>query len=105
MRGGNRSWLTLRAAAESAAHRAPGNLVPGAAPGPRSAGPELPLRERGGDAPPFPPRHGGRSARSQPPAGGERLPSRARRGGGGGGRGGGESLEPEAAAAAEGPGA
>lgn len=75
--------------------------VPGAALGPRSAGPELPLRERGGGAPPFPPRHGGRSARSQPPAGGERLPSRARRGGGGGGRRGGESPEP---AAAEGPG-
>lgn len=65
MWGGNRTWLTLRAAAESGTRRL-GTLSRARSLDPRVQGRELPLRERGGGAPPSPPRHGGRSALSSP---------------------------------------
>ena len=67
MWGGNRTWLTLRSAAESGARRARlGTLSRARNLDPRVQGRELPLRERGGGAPPSPPRHGGRSTLYRP---------------------------------------
>lgn len=60
--------------------RAPGNFVRSAARGPGAQGRELPLRERGGGAPPFAAHHGGRSALSHPGLGESGSPAGRRRG-------------------------